>query len=82
MIRENWDGINGHQRGCPDYLHSTYIDLVVRHLMGFLPEQPDLPLCPLMGINAELKGVPCDGKLWHLEVSSSNKGKSTSCNFK
>ncbi|MFA5645402.1 MAG: hypothetical protein WDA18_03480 [Candidatus Ratteibacteria bacterium] len=76
MIRESWDGLNGKQSGCPDYLHSTYIDLVVRYVMGVdLESGPSAGLKPMMGINAEIRELPWGGKLWNIKVDADGKGK-------
>jgi hypothetical protein len=37
LLREYGDGETGVNWGCPDYLHSTFCDLVVRHVLGIVP---------------------------------------------
>ncbi|MCC6671461.1 MAG: hypothetical protein IT458_10390 [Planctomycetes bacterium] len=37
LLREYGDGETGVNWGCADYLHSTFLDLLVRHLGGLVP---------------------------------------------
>src|SRR5690606_31060352 len=37
LLREYGDGETGVNWGCPDYMHSTWCDLVIRHLAGLVP---------------------------------------------
>jgi hypothetical protein len=64
MIREDYDGIDGTPRGCADYLHSTYIDLVVRYALGVDPSRKEISdLQPMLGLDASIEGFPLGGKL-------------------
>lgn len=37
LLREYGDGESGAGEGCPDYLHSTFNDLIIRHALGIVP---------------------------------------------
>ena len=41
LLREYGDGETGVNWGCADYLHSTWIDLVIRHAIGLQPRLDD-----------------------------------------
>jgi hypothetical protein len=43
MVTEYYDGDSGSPdpTGCPDYFHSTYCDLVIRHVVGLQPANSD-----------------------------------------
>ncbi len=43
MVTEYYDGQSGSPdpTGCPDYFHSTYCDLVIRHVVGLQPANSD-----------------------------------------
>jgi hypothetical protein len=52
MTTEYYDGETGDPdpTGCPDYFHSTYCDLVIRHLVGLQPANTDrLVIRPIPG---------------------------------
>ncbi len=74
MIRENWDGLDGHQRGCADYLHATYIDLVVRNMFGVGDHGPAGQLKPTLGLSGSIRQLPFDGRVWNVEVSRNASG--------
>ncbi|MGI6385360.1 MAG: MGH1-like glycoside hydrolase domain-containing protein [bacterium] len=76
MIREDYDGIDGTPRGCADYLHSTYIDLVVRYALGVDPSRKEISdLQPMLGLDASIEGFPLGGKLWNISIDKSGHCK-------
>jgi hypothetical protein len=65
LLREYGDGETGVNWGCPDYLHSTWLDLLVRHALGLVPRFDDsLELRPLeLGLgDFEFADVPYHGR--------------------
>ncbi len=66
LLREYADGDTGANWGCPDYLHSTFDDLLIRHLGGLVPREDDtLELDPLVRNLAWFRfdGVPYRGHI-------------------
>ncbi len=50
IVREYAHGLTGQMIGCPDCFHSTYCDLVIRHLVGVRPANQDvLTVDPMPG---------------------------------
>ncbi len=50
LLREYNHGETGEATGCPDYFHSTYCDIIVRHVVGLQPGGFDrLTLRPIPG---------------------------------
>ncbi len=66
LLREYADGDTGENWGCPDYLHSTFDDLLIRHLGGLVPREDDaLEIDPLVRNLAWFRfdGIPYRGHL-------------------
>jgi len=48
LVREYYDGESGEGWGCPDYLHSSFNDLIIRFMCGLVPvEENELVIDPL-----------------------------------
>ena len=66
-IREAADADDATMHGCPDYFHSTYVDLVIRLVGGLVPRNDDnVELYPVAAVpwdHFRLDGVPYRGHL-------------------
>ncbi len=79
MFQEHYDGITGEGFGCRDYLHCTYIDLVVRHVLGIDPlVGPEKQLAPMFTFDASISGLPFGKKCWNVEVDRRGNSRTTS----
>jgi hypothetical protein len=66
LLREYADGDTGENWGCPDYFHSTFDDLLIRHLGGLVPREDDaVEVDPLVANLAWFRfdGIPYRGHL-------------------
>lgn len=76
MFQEHYDGITGEGFGCRDYLHCTYVDLVVRHVLGLDSiNGPRNELRPMFKLDASISGLPFAGELLNIEVDSSGRSR-------
>lgn len=61
-IREAADADDGIMHGCPDYFHSTYVDLIIRLVGGLVPRNDDsVELYPVVAVpwdHFRLSGIP------------------------
>lgn len=64
LLREYGNADTGEGQGCPDYLHSTFIDLLIRHAAGLVPRFDDVlqvrPLALRLG-DLEIEDLPYHG---------------------
>ncbi|MEP0766224.1 MAG: hypothetical protein HRF45_06750 [Fimbriimonadia bacterium] len=58
MIQEYYHGETGAGWGCYDYFHSTYNDLIVRHVVGVIPSEGDTLI---------IEPIPCGLKYFRLD---------------
>jgi hypothetical protein len=75
MVREAHDAETGEGYGCPDYLHSSFNDLIIRHLAGLQPgPESTLTVEPLLAgwRYLRLEGIPYRGQqldvIWESRV--------------
>jgi hypothetical protein len=66
-VKEAGDADTGEMHGCPDYFHSTYVDLVIRLVGGLVPRNDDtVELYPVVGVpwdHFRLDRVPYRGRM-------------------
>jgi len=66
-IKEEANVDDGQMYGCPDYFHSTYIDLIITLVAGLVPRNDDtVELYPVVAVpwdHFRLDGVPYRGKI-------------------
>jgi hypothetical protein len=79
MVTEYYDGLSGapDPTGCPDYFHSTYCDLVVRHVVGLQPANSDrVVIDPIPGSlkRFSLRGVRYRGHELDIVYNSAGRG--------
>lgn len=58
MIQEYYHGETGGGWGCYDYFHSTYNDLIIRHVVGLIPSEGD---------TLTIEPLPCGLKHFRLD---------------
>jgi len=78
-VKEAADADTGEMHGCPDYFHSTYVDLIIRLVGGLVPRNDDtVELYPVVGVpwdHFRLDRIPYRGHLLTIVWDARPSGK-------